>query len=131
MALASCNEARSPVELSLSPVYNYQFSSISKSLDRLCGDAASRRALRQKIRRLSMRYFNEGQASHYLLQTDSTSLCKAYSPTLANRTYVPVPNNVVAGNRSLSLGYETSLINLRSAEKNWSLPLALRRVCVA
>lgn len=130
MALASYQEARSPVELSLSPVYQYQFSSISKAIDRLCLDAENRASLQRDLQRLCMNYFDHSSADYYLLQTDTTPMCKAHSPTLPKRTFVAVPNNVVPGNRPLSIGYETSCINLCDSQSNWSLPLALDRVAL-
>lgn len=130
MALASYQEARSPVELSLSPVYQYQFSSISKAIDRLCLDAENRASLQHDLQRLCMNYFDQSSADYYLFQTDTTPLCKAHSPTLPGRTFVAIPNNVVPGNRPLSIGYETSCINLCDSQSNWSLPLALNRVAL-
>jgi len=52
MARASCQEARSPVELSLSPVYHYQFSSISKAIAHLITDQKERLALQTAIQEL-------------------------------------------------------------------------------
>jgi hypothetical protein len=130
MALASYQEARSPIELSLSPVYQYQFSSISKALDCLCSDTESRAGLQRELQRLCMTYFNHALADYFLLQTDTTPLCKAYSPTLPERTFVAMPNNAVPGNRPLNIGYETSCINLCDPQSNWSLPLTLNRVAL-
>jgi len=61
------------------------------------------------------------------LQTDTTPYRKPHSPTLAERTYIHVPNEVIKNNRPLSIGYEVSNINL-SAEDKWSLPLSTQRV---
>lgn len=130
MALASCQEARSPVELSLSPVYQYQFSSISKVLAQLCSNAESRTGLQRDLQRLCMNYFDHSSADYFLLQTDTTPLCKAHSPTLPERTFVSIPNNAVPGNRPLSVGYETSCINLCDPQSNWSLPLISNRVTI-
>lgn len=130
MALASCQEARSPVELSLSPVYQYQFSSLFKALDVLGVDQQERYPLQQRIQRNCMSYFDHSSADYYLLQTDTTPLCKPHSPTLKGRTCVSIPNNMIAGNRPLGIGYELSCINLSDPPSNWSLPLSFKRVAL-
>lgn len=131
MALASCQEANSPVELSLSPVYHYQFSSIAKSVDKLSSDKLPLTEFRKVIQAFCMRYFDRsGSPGYYLLQTDTTPVCKPHSPTLEGRTYIAVPNNVIAGNKPLSIGYEVSYINISDAQSSWSLPLSVRRVSV-
>ncbi|MFK7848148.1 MAG: transposase, partial [Rhodothermales bacterium] len=122
MALASCNEARSVTELSLSPLYHYQFSSIARSIKSLAADEAARRALEQEIVAQCLPY----APGVHLLQTDTTALCKPHSPTLAQRTYVHTADNTVAGNRPISVGYTISSINLSTSR--WSLPLSFRRV---
>lgn len=129
MALASYPEARSPVELSLSPVYHYQYSSISKTLDKLAADNKKRSVLQKSIQELCMSYFHPpAWQAYYLLQTDTTPLCKPHSPTMKDRTYIATPNNVIAGNKPLSIGYETSFINLSDSDGSWSLPLSIKRL---
>ena len=56
-----------------------------------------------------------------------TSMIKEYSSTLENRQYVKKSNNVINGNKPLSIGYPLSSINL-SCASNWSLPLLRGRV---
>lgn len=129
MALASCQEARSPVELSLSPVYHYQFSSISKAIDHLITDQKERLALQTAIEELCMSYYKRpAWQPYYLLQTDTTPLCKPHSPTMEGRTHIVVANNAIAGNKPLSIGYETSYVNLSDSMGGWSLPLSIKRV---
>lgn len=129
MALASCQEARSPVELSLSPVYHYQFSSISKAIAHLITNEVDRLALQRTIQELCMSYYKRpAWQPYYLLQTDTTPLCKPHSPTMENRTYIAVANNTIAGNKPLGIGYETSYVNLSDNMGGWSLPLNIKRV---
>jgi hypothetical protein len=131
MALASFQEARSPVELSLSPVYQYQYSSIAKVLDNLSPDERSHSAVQEIIQGVCMGYFQPQEFSNiYLLQTDTTPVCKPHSPTLKERTHVAVPNNVIRGNKPLNIGYEVSFVNLSDIKSRWSLPLAIKRVDV-
>lgn len=131
MALASFQEARSPVELSLSPLYQYQYSSIAKVLDHLSFDEQSHLAVQGIIQGVCMSYYQPQEFSNiYLLQTDTTPVCKAHSPTLKDRTHVAVPNNVIRGNKPLTIGYEVSFVNLSDIKSRWSLPLAIKRVDV-
>ena len=118
MALASYRSATSVVELSLSPLYRYQYSSISKSIAAL--GSKERQALRRYL-------IQRMQPSMRILQTDTTPMRKPHSPTLRERTYITLANNeVIQGNRPLSVGYEISFIN--ASDGNWSLPLSIRRV---
>lgn len=128
MALASYHGARSPVELSLSPVYQYQYSSIFKAVAQICPDDAKRTLLEQELQRISMSYFDHSSADNYLLQTDTTPYCRAHSPSLPDRTFVSIPNNAVPGNRPLSIGYELSCVNICDPQSRWSLPLSFKRV---
>ncbi len=57
MALASYQEARSPVELSLSPVFHYQYSSINKSLHYVAVDAQERSALEKIVQEFCMSHY--------------------------------------------------------------------------
>jgi hypothetical protein len=131
MALASCQEAKSPVELSLSPVYHYQYGSISKAIAHLAKNDQERSAIANLFQKLCLSYMSESLFQPYLLlQTDVTPVCKAHSPTLRDRTYIAVPNNVIAGNKPLDIGYDVSFINIGDPEGSWSLPLSSRRVSV-
>ena len=67
---------------------------------------------------------------YYLLQTDTTPLCKPHSPTMKDRTHIATPNNVIAGNKPLSIGYETSFINISDSKSSWSLPASIKRVSI-
>lgn len=44
----------------------------------------------------------------YVLQSDMTPLVKAYSPTLAERGYIAVPNNPIRSNQPINIGYKYS-----------------------
>jgi hypothetical protein len=131
MALASCQEAKSPVELSLSPVYHYQYGSISKAIAHLAKNDQERSAIVNLFQELCLSYMDEPLSQPYLLlQTDVTPARKAHSPTLKDRTYIAIPNNVIPGNKPLDIGYDVSFINIGDPESSWSLPLSSRRVSV-
>ena len=128
MALASFCEAGSLVELSLSPLYHYQYSSIAKVLDQIASDEASRDVLQKAIQEMCMPYFDtSASCGYFLLQTDTTPVCKPHSPTLKDRSYVAVPNHMIAGNKPLNIGYDVSFVNISDAESAWSLPFCTRR----
>lgn len=132
MALASYEAARSPVELSLSPVYHYQYSSICDALSDLAEDESSRGLVRSQLQYLCMKYFNGAvdERDPVVLQTDSSPVNKAHSATLPDRTYIAVPNNVIPGNKPLGIGYEVSYVNLSDPVGKWSLPMHAKRVAV-
>lgn len=69
----------------------------------------------------------------YLLNTDLSSYLRPYSPTLPERRFVHVPNNQIAGNRPVGVGYEFSTVGLSCrkpmygmSEPPWNLPLSMR-----
>ncbi len=131
MALCSFKGARSVVRLSLSAVYHYQYSSLRDAISDLARDEAERKDVQQLFQSFCKAYWPERLApSTIVLQTDSSSLKKPYSPTLKDRTHIPIPNMVISGNKSLSVGYEISCINLSSDQGKWSLPLSMERVGV-
>jgi hypothetical protein len=131
MALASCVEARSPTELSESPLYQYEYGSISKSIADLAHNSEERSQIQSLFRHFCFSPYATDSLSdraRLILQTDTTPIVKAHSPTLPNRTYVPIPNNKVKGNKPIDIGYEASFINLSMPEGKWSLPLDIDRV---
>lgn len=132
MALASCQEAKSPVELSLSPLYHYQYGSLSKAIAHLAGNQQQRCAIARSVQRLCWSYLDESilQQPYLLLQTDVMPARKPHSPTLKDRTFIAVPNNVIAGNKPLDIGYDVSYVNIGDPQSHWSLPLSSRRVNV-
>lgn len=126
MALASYEGGHSVTELSLSPVYHYQYGSISKAISWLAKDSKEYEQVRQLLLRFCLNHY-EHSSSYAVFQTDVSPLCKAHSPTLKDRTYIAVPNNVIRGNKPIDVGYNLSCINLAGSD-GWSLPLLAQRV---
>jgi len=117
------------VELSLSPCFHYQYSSITDGLSRMarCSDPAGR-AARLLAHQLS--FLEKGPTfgrDHVLLQSDGTPCPKAHSPTLPERGYIYQPN-AMAGQRPVDIGYDLSYLNLSEPASGWSLPLSIQRV---
>ena len=125
MALSSYQKADSLVQLSESPVFHYQFSSVFKAIHDLAYTEEDYGYRKQQILGLCLKYARP--QNRVLLQTDVTPLVKEHSPTLENRQHVKTSNNVIKGNKPLGIGYPLSSINL-SVESNWSLPLLRGRV---
>jgi len=133
MALSSYETAQSVTALSLSPVYHYQYSSIRDAIAELDIDQEDHESVCRKIQQfcLSRGMSKAARLGRFVLfQTDTTPLCKPHSQTLKDRTHVSIPNNVIRGNKPISIGYETSFINWSDASGKWSLPLHIKRVGV-
>jgi hypothetical protein len=112
-------------------VYHYQYGSISKAIAHLAKNDQERSAIVNLFQKLCLSYMDESLFQPYLLlQTDVTPAPKPHSPTLKDRTFIAVPNNVIAGNKPLDIGYDVSFINIGDPENSWSLPLSSRRVSV-
>jgi DDE superfamily endonuclease len=128
-SLSSNRTARSAIELSENVLYGHHYSSISQSVSGLSRDAKSHGLLEESLQKIYMDYYEE--QSIYILQTDTTPIVKAFSAKLADRQYIQIPNNVIAGNKSLSIGYKYSYVNLGYRPllgSRWSLPLSVKRV---
>jgi len=121
MALSSEQEASSPTSLSLSPFWHYHYSILNKVVSEICNESDFER----RLHRLFSWYFPE--SSTYILQSDITPLVKAHSPTLEDRCYISIPNNIIGRNQPISAGFKCAYVNV-SADKAWSLPLSTRRV---
>jgi len=125
MALSSYQKADSIVQLSESPVFHYQFSSVYKPIHELAKTDEDYENRKHQILGQCLKYAQAQK--RVVLQTDVTSLLKEHSPTLENRQHVKKANNVIKGNKPLGIGYPLSSINI-SVESGWSLPLLRSRV---
>lgn len=128
-SLSSNTTARSAIELSENVLYNHHYSSISQSVSGLSSDCSSYAELESSLQKIFLAYYPK--QSRYILQTDTTPLVKAFSPKLSDRQFIQIPNNVIAGNKSLSIGYKYSYVNLGYRPilgSRWSLPVSVKRV---
>ena len=110
---------------------SYQYSSIGKSISGLAKTPQEASNVAFELQGMCFPYFSESEAfdpRFIVLQTDSCPVGKAHSPTLENRTYIPVPNTVIKGNKPLDIGYEVSYVNVSSGQSKWSLPLSIERI---
>lgn len=127
MALAS-HKCNSVVELSESPVFHYQYSSIQDAITHLAKDEED---LLDVERRLLISLLNDywiNTEKQAILQTDKTVAPKPHSKVLKNRLLINIPNQKVPGNRPLDIGLEYSFINIVADSGRWSLPLSGRNI---
>ena len=136
MALASNTVAHSATEVTLSPLYHYQFSSFGKMIAeivRLCtlDDGAVDISLFDRaIQAFIVKHYDElllgvGPKRKVRVMLDVTPIKKPYSECLADRGFVYCPNEIIAGNKSITVGYGVSCLNY-SFEK-WSIPWSILR----
>jgi len=138
-ALSSTPNARSVVELSLSPFFRREYSSVHDAIAHLfqpSGPAQGdeeRRAFEQKWVRLIASYLPEPQKRKFwLLGTDVVPLPRPFARALADRTFVHQPNTV-RGNKPIAIGHEYSHLvcfpeKIHADDPSWTVPLIIRRV---
>ena len=126
MAVASYTHARSVVEYSESPLYHYEYSSISQSFARLLASCNGDVGVFDKAAKV---HVNRFRPQSYVVRThvDAFPVFKPFSPTLEGRSHVYKPNCTVAGNKPVEIGYNISCLNQGFNDK-WSVPLDIRRV---
>lgn len=127
MAIASYTDAKSTVEYSLSPLYNYQYSSIGKLFERLLkvdkGDISIFSGLVESF----IKDFNPQFSGIIKTQLDTLPVYKPHSPTHPDRSAVYKPNLTIQGNKPVEVGYNISSLN-QGFDIKWSIPLSLKRV---
>ncbi len=148
LALAGNKNAQSPTELSLNPVYNYHYSNISKATHALCPDEQERELVTVKNKTVTYHTTAdvEKQFRHivfqpkyspplynskfHLLNIDTTSIIRQYSPYLTDKTYVYSVQNGVAGNKPVNIGYTVSTIGIVDDDQNtnWNPPISMQRI---
>ena len=127
MSLASFENAHSVVGLSESPVFHHQYSSIADAIDGVCRKEVDYESISKIIRHFCMSSYQMPADYIYRFNSDSSTILKLFSPTLKDRSQVHIPNNVIASNKPLSIGYRTSAITL-SEQDGWQLPLTVKRI---
>lgn len=137
-ALASNTTARSAVELSLSPFFRREYSSITDGVDNFFQateqeqEEGERRAWEQKLVRVIGPYLSPPQHRKYwLFGVDVTPLPRPYADKLADRTYVYQPNTL-PGNKPVNIGHQSSVLawlpEKEQGQPAWVVPLIVRRV---
>lgn len=138
-ALSSSPNARSVVELSLSPHFRRQYSSVGDAIAHFFQvqdpkkEKEERTAWSQELVRLKVRYLPEPQQRKFwLLGTDVVPIPRPFAPTLPDRTFVYQPNTV-RGNKPIAIGHQYSALVAYPEKRDpddppWVVPLQMRRV---
>lgn len=132
MALASYSPAHSITQLSESPLFHYQYSSIADAIHALARDSTHNKEVLETLQKLWLAALPESRTDApttpiIRLNSDTTPLEKPFSPCLAERTFIHVPNSVIATNKPISIGYNLSCVTMQG-QANWQLPLSMQRV---
>lgn len=126
-ALCSTPNARSVVELSLSPHFPYAYPTLYTAIREIDWAALEPLALIGDVLR------QENPSRRWLLGVDGTPQRRQYAYTLEDRGYVYSPN-AVAGNKPVTIGHEYSTVALLpqwlegAAAASWVVPLSVSRV---
>lgn len=126
MALASYREAKSVVGLSKSPLFQHQYSSISKAIAGLARKDGELKHVKRLFQEQWREYFPSRRVNHW--QTAVVNIFRPHAPCLRDRQYRHKANNVIFGNKPLGIGYPLSLVNRADFASSWSLPVELQRV---
>lgn len=138
-ALSSTPNARSVVELSLSPFFRREYSSVHDAIACLFQPVEpekteeERRAAEQKWVRMIAPYLPEPQRRKFwLFGTDVVPIPRPFARTLADCTFVHQPNTL-RGNKPVTIGHDYSHLVFFPEKTNadappWVVPMIVRRV---
>lgn len=137
-ALSSNTTARSVVELSLSPFFRREYSSISAGTDNFFQATTPEQKVEergeweQKLVNVIAPYLPPPQERKFwLFGIDVTPHPRPYAETLEERTYVYQPNTL-KGNKPVNIGHQSSVLAYlpEKGEQSppWIVPLNVRRV---
>ena len=127
MALSSY-DSNSVVGLSESPLYNYEYSSVYKTIDLIAQTKKCYTKLAKEIQKMCLNHSILLQKDFALLSTDLTPIVKYHSSVLEDRQMISVPNRRLPGIPPLSIGYSYSFVNWEDTASGWSLSLCSKRV---
>ena len=128
ISLSSYESAGSVTELSESPLFHHQYSSIRDAIAGVGEDEEEQSAAMSRIRDMGLSQLSLEEGNRILLQTDASSVVKAHSACLSDRQYVKINNNVITSNKPINVGYPISLVNASVGVDKWSIPLDIRRI---
>jgi hypothetical protein len=138
-ALTGNLQARSPAELSLSPLFRREYGSVYDAIDNFFVPSspdtavAERQAHDQHLLRLIAGTLTPPQQRKFwLLGIDKTPAPRRFATTLPDRTYVYQPNTL-QGNKPVTIGHDYSVMTVlpepvAPTHHPWVIPLQMRRV---
>ena len=136
-ALTSNPNARSVAELSLSPHFHRQYSSVFDAIDNyLFADDADQLTIARRVREallinITASVLPARPSRVWYFATDATSVSRQYATTLEDKTYVYQPNSV-AGNKPVTIGHQyctmAYLPEKGAGDPPWVVPMLIRRI---
>ena len=140
-AIAANSTARSPVELSLSPLFRREYSALYKGIQELSrttqtDSTEAEKSQKSQIEARSLAIAEliptPKQKPFYLWALDVTPLPRPYAQTLEERTIIYQPNTV-KGNKPINIGHSYSLLTALPEKEEtgdipWAIPLTVERV---
>jgi len=138
-ALASNLNARSVAELSLSPLFHREYSSVYDAIEHFFAPSTPEKTTQEQreheqglLRLIAPFLPKPEQRRYWLFGTDVTYLSRQFGHTVADRTMVHCPN-AIKGNKPVTIGHDYSVLSFLpekdgSAVPPWVAPLIVRRV---
>ena len=139
-ALSSTPNARSVVELSLSPFFRREYSSVHDAIAHFFQPSEPEnageewRAWETKwVRLLAPYLLKPRRQKFWLFGTDVVPIPRPFARTLADRTFVYQPNTIVRGNKPVTIGHQYAHLvffpeKVDADDPPWVVPLVVRRV---
>ena len=137
-ALSSNTTAQSVIELSLSPFFRREYSSITDGIDNFFQAPDEEKVVEKRreweqelVRVIAPNIAPLQERKFWLFGIDVTPQPRPYAKTLADRTYVYQPNTL-KGNKPVNVGHQSSVLAYlpEKGEQTppWLVPLNVRRV---
>ncbi|MGB7415851.1 MAG: transposase [Thermosynechococcaceae cyanobacterium] len=140
-AIAANTTARSPVELSLSPLFRREYSSLYKGIqemnrttqiDSTETEKSQKLPIEARIQAISELIPTPKQKQFYLWAIDVTPLPRPYAKTLSERKIIYQPNTI-KGNKPINIGHSYSVLTSltereETGDMSWAIPLTVERV---
>ena len=140
-ALAANTTARSPVELSLSPLFKREYSALYKGIQQMSRTTQtdSTEAIKNqkshfpaRLRAIAELIPTPQQKQFYLWAIDVTPLPRPYAKTLEERSIIYQPNTI-KGNKPINIGHSYSVLTSlpeteETGDSSWAIPLTVERV---
>ncbi len=140
-AIAANTTARSPVELSLSPLFLRDYSALYKGIQELNRTTQTESTEAEKKQKSQIEAWIQAiaeliptpqQKQFYLWAIDVTPLPRPYAKTLEDRSIVYQPNTI-KGNKPINIGHSYSVLTAlpereETGQIPWAIPLMVNRV---
>ena len=140
-ALAANTTARSPVELSLSPLFKREYSALYKGIQQMSrmtqtnsteAEKSQKSQFQDRLEAIAELIPTPQQKQFYLWAIDVTPLPRPYAKTLEERSIIYQPNTI-KGNKPINIGHSYSVLtSLPEREEtggmSWAIPLTVERV---